>query len=218
MATANMNLELPTVSITAGPTWAEDLNAAFDLVDVHDHSSGKGVKITPAGIDINANLDVQNYIFYNFKASRYEEQSATLTGASYVNSIYSVLGNLYFTNGAGTAIQITSGSSIAAVAGSAVSVESLLVTNSLTISSSDTFSHLRINTSAARTITLPSASAVAAGRFYILKDITGQANTNNISIAPNGADTIDGDSSYTIDSDFASLILVSDGVSAWSVA
>ena len=58
MATTNMNLTLPTVSITVGPEWATLLNAALTDIDAHDHTSGKGVKITPAGLNINADLEL----------------------------------------------------------------------------------------------------------------------------------------------------------------
>jgi hypothetical protein len=49
MATANMNLSLPTVSVTIGPTWATQLNTALETVDVHDHTSGKGVQVPLPG-------------------------------------------------------------------------------------------------------------------------------------------------------------------------
>ena len=213
-----MNLSLPTVSVTEGPEWANALNAAFNTVDIHDHSNGKGVRITPAGMQINANLNIDNNTFYNFKSTRYQEQNSALSGASNLNAIHSVLGNLYWTNGSGTAVQITSGGAIASVAGSASTFESTPVNGSITISSSDTFVYLRVDTTGARVITLPSAASVSEGRFYIIKDETGTANTNNITINRAGADTIDGEISLVVDSDFASAILVSDGTSKWSIA
>ena len=54
--TPNMNLDLPVVSVTEGPDWATLLNSAFQTLDIHDHSSGLGVKITPAGINIATDL------------------------------------------------------------------------------------------------------------------------------------------------------------------
>ena len=46
MATTYMNLTLPTVGTTVGPTWASLLNTAITSIDSHDHSSGKGATIS----------------------------------------------------------------------------------------------------------------------------------------------------------------------------
>jgi hypothetical protein len=58
--TPNMNLDLPTVSTTLGPAWATQLNEAIGVdgtgIDAHDHTSGKGVRIPPAGLDISGDL------------------------------------------------------------------------------------------------------------------------------------------------------------------
>ena len=216
--TPNMNLALPVVTVTIGPDWASDLNAALELVDSHDHSSGKGAKITPAGITVNTNLNIDNNIFYNFKATRYEEQLASLTGSSYVNAVYSVNGDLYWTNGSGTAIQITNGPSIAAITAEASVYSLAVISSNTTISSSDTYVFLEVDTTAARTITLPAAASVVPGRFYIIKDSNQLANTNNITVNPNGADTIDGLSSLVINSQDSSYTLVSNGTNKWYIA
>jgi hypothetical protein len=50
-----MTISLPTVGVTAGPTYASLVNAAFETVDAHDHTTGKGVQVPTAGININAN-------------------------------------------------------------------------------------------------------------------------------------------------------------------
>ena len=70
-----------------------------------------------------------------------------------------------------------------------------------------------VDTGTAVTITLP---APAANAFVRIKDSTGESNTNNITVNPNAAETIDGAASFTIDSDFAAKIFVSDGTN-WSV-
>ena len=63
------------------------------------------------------------------------------------------------------------------------------------------------------TITLPTASANAGYRFYV-KRIDGSANT--CSVARSGSDTIDGQTSISLDLQYTSLTLVSDG-SAWYI-
>ena len=65
-----------------------------------------------------------------------------------------------------------------------------------------------VDTSAARTLTLP---APAAGLFIVLKDSTGNAQTNPMTVNPAVAQTIDGDSSLVIDWDYGSVTIVSDG-------
>ena len=213
--TPNMLLDLPVVSTTVGPDWANDINAALAVVDTHDHSSDKGVKVTPAGLDINADLDISNQVFYNFQSIKFQEQPASLTGSSNANALYSVLGDLYYTTGSGTAIQITSGGALATSPGSASSFETTAVASNLTIGSSDTYVYLIVDTTVSRTITLPLAANVSDGRIYIIKDSSGSSETYNITINTQGSDTIDGSSSQTLDSNYGTWMIVGDGTSSW---
>ena len=63
------------------------------------------------------------------------------------------------------------------------------------------------------TITLPTASANAGYRFYV-KRIDGTGN--NCTVARSGSDTIDGQASISLDLQYTSLTLVSDG-SVWYI-
>mgnify|MGYP003123500482 FL=1 len=75
---------------------------------------------------------------------------------------------------------------------------------------------LAVNSSGgAATINLQSASG-NAGRILIIKDETGQANVNNITINRNGSDMIDGQTSITINTSKTAMILVSTG-STWLI-
>lgn len=56
----NMNLILPTVGQEPGPTYAFDVNSSLTLIDSHDHSPGRGVQITPAGLNINTDLSINS--------------------------------------------------------------------------------------------------------------------------------------------------------------
>lgn len=216
MATPNMNLTLPTVSVTIGPAWATQLNAAITLVDSHDHSSGKGVQITPSGLNINADLDVQENNVDDARSYRMASQSSTLGTASDVRSIYSYNGNLYYNNSSGTAVQITNGGTVNTAAASQASAFSHTSVNSnLTIASGDSFSFLNVNTGSSWTITLPLAGDVNAGRFYVIKDATGTSETNAITLTRAGSDTIDGASSQSLSMDQGMWIVVSDGSSKW---
>lgn len=216
MATPNMNLELPVVSVTLGPEWAIELNAALTVIDSHDHSSSLGAPIKPAGLDINGDLDFQGNRAFNLKSTKYTDQTATLTGAPNASSVYSKSGDLWYTNGSGIAVQLTSGSTIISTPSNVESFQYDSVNTSLTIAPSDAYVIVNVDCSTIRTITLPPASAVAPGRIYVIKDGTNQSETNNMTIAPDGADTIDLASSVIVNSNGASVFLASNGVSNWS--
>lgn len=214
-STAYMNLNLPVPTVTLGPIWATQLNTALTTIDCHDHTDSKGKKVPSSGLNINANLDLGGYSFYNSLSVKFTSQPAPLTGATNVSSIYVSGGNLFFTNGSGGAVQITSGGSILSAPGTTISLAPTQLSGDLSIAAGDSFVMINVNTSAARAISLPSISAVAAGRFYLVKDGSGSARANNITITPDGSDTIDGAASAVLNSDRGALMIISDGVSNW---
>lgn len=118
MSTTYMNLDLPVVGATIGPAWAAELNTALEAVDAHDHSSGKGKAIPSAGILINADLNFNSYGPTGMKQASFTSQGSPLA-ASFTNCLSVVNNDLYYNNGVGAAIKLTSGSSfnIAPVAG-----------------------------------------------------------------------------------------------------
>lgn len=212
-----MNLDLPEVLQTLGPEWAETVNAAFEEIDEHDHSSGKGVKVKTSGLSINADLTFNNFSATNVKTLKLQNLSATQTGVLNAASVYAVSGDLYYTNFAGIAVQLTSGGSLVSTPASAQSFGFTTITSDLVIAPSDTFVFISTDTTAAREITLPLASSVVSGRLYVIKDKTGSADSNNITITPSGSDLIDEDVNYIISSPKEALYVISDGVSKWFV-
>jgi len=115
--TTYMLMDLPTVGGSVD-VWGTLINTLLEQkVDSHDHTTGKGTKVPVAGLDINADL--------SFNSKR----ATTLNGVAFnavgsdpvgVRELYSKApGDLYWSNGAGTHVQLTTGGSInvASVAG-----------------------------------------------------------------------------------------------------
>ena len=118
MATAGTNitaLAKPAVGVTVGPTWATDLNTSIDAVDGHDHSSNKGIRITPAAINISADLEYNQNSATELKNVIFD---STITAATTSYSLYQASGNLYWRDGSGTAIQMTITGTVNSGAGS----------------------------------------------------------------------------------------------------
>lgn len=208
--TTYMLLVLPIPSVEIGPDWAQELITALNKIDIHDHSSGLGVPVTPAGLDINDDLDMQSHSLIGAESVVLDALSSLATP----RAVYVIGNNLYYNNSAGVPIQITTGTVVNAPGSGVISADAP-ASYPYTVVSGDAQKVLLIDTNAARTITLPPATT---SMFFMLKDQDGLAQTNNISIVPDGTDVIDGaNATYTIDVNYASIGLVSDGVSAWFV-
>tara|TARA_R110000824_G_scaffold171502_3_gene349155 strand:+ start:6975 stop:8012 length:1038 start_codon:yes stop_codon:yes gene_type:complete len=112
MATTNMLLTKPSVSVTAGPTWATNLNTDIDLIDAHDHSSDKGAKVTQSGINITADLEFNANDATEVRTVRFDASTVSIDGSTDVRVLYHVDGDLYYRNESGDAVQLTDGSAI----------------------------------------------------------------------------------------------------------
>lgn len=110
--TPNMSLIVPTTGSEPGPTYANDINSSLILLDQHDHSPGKGIQITPAGLNINTNLNLQTNYLTNVGALVLTNQPS---GNSTLQALYAAPGgetstatnDLWYTDSNGTPIQIT---------------------------------------------------------------------------------------------------------------
>jgi hypothetical protein len=127
----------------------------------------------------------------------------------------SIGGNLALTSGTGTS---TDGYTLLQVGGTTsislgpngIKFPTATKTSAYTINSGGTPDYIILcNQSTAITITLP---VPAAGAVYIIKDISGNAATHNITIARHGSESIDGvAASFVIASDYGGIGLMSDG-------
>lgn len=112
--TPNMNLIEPTVGSELGPTYAYDINTSLTLVDQHDHSSGRGVQITPAGLNINSSLTFANNFATNMAGASFTAQSSPpADGTIYISG-----SDLYFVDAIGNNIRITQSGAVAGTPGS----------------------------------------------------------------------------------------------------
>lgn len=108
----SMNLDLPTVGSTLGPDWATKLNAALLVIAEHTHTTGDGVKVTPAGLNINDDLSMGGNDLTTVRTVRLSSQGGVVGEATDLGCVVNVNGDLYWVNNAGTPVQLTSGGAI----------------------------------------------------------------------------------------------------------
>ncbi len=209
-----MNLTLPTVSVTIGPLWSSMLNTALTTIELHDHTSGKGARITPAAMNINADLSLNQFALTDAEYVELVDQASAPAGP---RLIWTDNGDLYWNNGSAVPVQITSGGSVITTPANVQVLEYNAVSVDTIIGAGDDFVVYDVDTTAAREITLPLASSVAAGRIYCIKDADGLSETNTLTLSASGADEIDGETSQVLESDFGAWFVVGDGISKWSI-
>lgn len=171
--TTNMSLIQPAVGVTVGPTWSTELNTSLGLIDTHDHTSGKGVKITPSGININADLEFNANDAIELRTVAFDS-SAAVTTTGDIRALYHSGGDIYWRNASGAAVQITDGSSVKVGAGN-IGGDIASSDAALNYSStSNTFSHIADTTTSPSTIAKIVSSNIALYKFG-----TGGSVSNN---------------------------------------
>lgn len=116
--TPNMSLICPTVGVTTGPQWGTDIVSTFNLIDTHDHSPGKGVQITPAGMNISSDLTCNQNNITNLRSTRMYPQASTFSTSADNGAVYESGVDLYFRDGNGNNVRLTQAGSPAGGAGS----------------------------------------------------------------------------------------------------
>lgn len=105
--TPYMGLVLPVPSSEIGPDWASELITAINSIDSHNHSSGQGVAVPTAGLNINADLSLNSFNLITMRSVRLKDNITAITGASDLNVLHCAGGNLYYRDGSGNQIQLT---------------------------------------------------------------------------------------------------------------
>lgn len=114
-----MGLVIPGVGTELGPTWASDLNASLAIIDQHDHTTGQGVPIPPAGLDINSDLTMQGNNLTSVNTVRFVSLGAEIPGtAPNLGCLYVAGNELVYNDEAGNIVPITKTGSVNAGAGS----------------------------------------------------------------------------------------------------
>lgn len=106
-----MGLTQPVVLGTVGPTYASEINSDLDLVDQHDHSSGKGVPVTTAGLNVNADLSFNSNAALSVQQVGMTDVGSPLS-SSLLDRVYFSGGELFVNDGSGNQVQITLGGAV----------------------------------------------------------------------------------------------------------
>lgn len=100
-----------------GPTYADNIEAAFVEIDLHDHTTGKGTTVPSAGININADLTFKGRNATRLNTVRFDTTAVTI-GASDRRAAYQCSGELCWVDEAGNITTITNDGSVNATPGS----------------------------------------------------------------------------------------------------
>jgi len=210
-------ITIPEPGIQTGPQYATDVSEALEIL-AHLRHTGEanqdGYQIPAAGLDIDDDVSMQSNNLIDLRSTRYDDQALILNGVGDLDCVYFKDGDLWINNGDGYAVQVTSGQLVNATVPSVY--VPVATSGNLTINSGDSTIFVECDSSGgAIIVTLPLAAEVPEGRFYFIKDVAGSSETNNISVTPNGTDTIDGSALYQIGDNFAAVAVVSDGIGNW---
>jgi hypothetical protein len=95
--------------------WDTILNTTvFPVLGAHDHTTGKGVKVPMAGLNVNADLAFAGYSITGMKALAFTPVAAASI-AGYSSGLFANLddaNNLYFRNSSGVNVKIVDGSTL----------------------------------------------------------------------------------------------------------
>lgn len=115
---ASMSLPVPVVGVAPGPEYASLINSCLTIIDAHTHASGDGVQITPAGLNINDDLEFNANDLTGARSLRLYANAAVLGAVTDVGCLYRAGVDLYFNDGNSNQIRLTQSGSISGTTGS----------------------------------------------------------------------------------------------------
>lgn len=101
---SSLGLTLPTIG---SASWGGPVNTIFQTIITAIEGT-----VSSGALLVNTNIDFSSYGATNLGPVRFLNQSASLSGASNSLKLYTVSGELYFTDGSGTAIKLTDGGAV----------------------------------------------------------------------------------------------------------
>lgn len=111
IVTPNMNLPNPVPGVDPGPDYADNLQSSLNVLDQHNHAPGSGVQITPAGININSTLAFNNNPATGLAYVNITTQGGSVPAPVNYSAYFSGL-EFFVKDGAGNAVQITTGGAV----------------------------------------------------------------------------------------------------------
>jgi hypothetical protein len=108
----SLTATLPTVGVTAGPTYATLVNAWMTELE-----AAWAVKIVPSELNMNAALDMNSQDVDDCNTVKLDNQGSEVTGAGNAYRLNAFNGELYFCDGSGTSVKITDGGVLSGVSG-----------------------------------------------------------------------------------------------------
>ncbi len=164
ITTNNMLLPIPVSGVDPGPDYSLNVNACLATIDSHNHAPGFGVQITPNGLNINEDLSIGTNNLILVRSLRFNPNPSALSGATDLGCLYEAGVDLYYNDGNGNQIRITSMGSVTGSTGTITGLPSGTASASY---SSPTFTFQSATSTAAnldcRSIVLRNSTASSFG-------------------------------------------------------
>lgn len=191
----NMSLPVPVTGVDPGPDYANNVNAGLGILDGHTHAAGSGVLITPAAININADLSMAGNSLTVVESVNFQP----VTSLASTSRMYMIGVDLYFNDGSGNVIRITQSGSVSGASGTITGLPSGTASAAYG-SGTFTFSAatntpanvvmasavLGLNSAGTNTLTLSPPSALSGGSYSLfLPTIPAQTNVMTLDSSGN---------------------------------
>lgn len=212
-----MGLTIPGPGTEPGLNYAIEISNDLPIIAAHDHTTGKGVKVPVAGLNINEDIPLNQNNLNQAASIRFHNYGFNLSGPDDICSAYTKAGDLWYNNAVGTPVQVTNASGLSLTGNFYVTK---LINSNASIVPADVFDFLEVNSfSGALSINLPAVSSVTNGRFFYIKDVGNFSATNNITLVRSGTDTFDSVASNRIlNTNLGTWMIMADGTSNWVVS